>query len=159
MIDREYQESVLIILYNTLPTHRDAVQTMQELYQENPDKYVTNIRHLDRKGLVDGNVFISVDGRASVAFPPRLTADGEDYVMNDGGIRKKLDAVSINQDQLNVLIAAIHQSRMADAQKSRLTEALKSLPASALNSIALAALGAMVDCLLDRLGLPHIHRG
>lgn len=106
-------------------------------HKENPEKYVANIRHLDERKLIRGNILISVDGKASCAFPPELTADGVDFIMKDGGIRAVLEAktIRLHDDTLAQLCAALERCQMESSQKEKLSEKLKTAPLDVLTSL------------------------
>lgn len=157
-LDRAYQRRILEILAETAPTHKDAIKPLEALYFQDKEKYAVNILHMEQRKLIKGNVQISVDGMILAAFPPILLADGEDLLLNDGGIRQGIDAITVklHQDSMTLLLSAIGQSQMADDQKSRLIESLKSLPSNALTSLATSGLGILVSYLAGQVGLPHM---
>lgn len=137
MIDREYQEKILQALFDSLPLHSGMYEFFRDMYKENPEKYVANIRHLDERKLIRGNILISVDGKASCAFPPELTADGVDFIMKDGGIRAVLEAktIRLHDDTLAQLCAALERCQMESSQKEKLSEKLKTAPLDVLTSL------------------------
>ena len=139
LLEIDYYIDILQKLAETAPDHMDSVEWFKEKANKNLKKYIVNLQYLEQKGLVISHIIRSVDGKYSCAFPPELTADGWDYISQEGGVRANIDTITvkIHENTLAQLIYAINQSQNTDQSlKDKLISDLKSLPGKTIASLS-----------------------
>ncbi|KAF1005448.1 MAG: hypothetical protein GAK28_03200 [Luteibacter sp.] len=151
MFSRERQREILQELREAYPEELDFKAVIAE--DESGDT-IRNLHYLHERGLIEARLVPYVDNPESYALAAaKLTADGIDFLAEDGGLRAILGVVTIkiHEDSLKDLIALrIQEAPLAPADKKKWSDALRALPADATKHLAMK----LVD-----LGLAHGHDG
>ena len=130
--DRELQLQILQALRDANP---ERVPVTQLPDADHPAMRVT-LRYLGDHGLIN-IIDTGTFGDPTAVDLPRITAEGLDFLEEDGGVSAKLRTVTVklDADDLRALLASrVELSELPAEEKSRLTHAIRSLPANALQA-------------------------
>ncbi|MGM8935092.1 hypothetical protein ACS8E9_09445 [Pseudomonas neustonica] len=138
-LDRELQ---LRMLHMTAEAHPHAAQGFQ-LRSLEPDllKLASNARYLHEHGLIEATM---PAGNASVGLASaRITAKGQDFLADDGGLSAILGTVTIkiHEDTLRDMIErGVLQSTLPQAEKTGVVQTLRALPADSIKHLTMKLL-------------------
>ena len=155
LLAREQQRLLLVKLMSEYPGHILAA----DLAAVVPGNALrVNIAYLHEHGLVAAD-FAEVLRGGPHLTRAKITADGIDFLEDDGGLRAILGVVTIklHEEDLRQLIEArIRESEEDPSQKQRLLDQLRELPAETTKHLALQ----LVDAGLKNwpLALPLLQR-
>ena len=126
---------------------REVLQALRDVYPErvniselpNADHPAmrASLQYLAEHGLVDV-LDTGTFGDPTAIDLPKITAEGLDFLEEDGGISAKLRTVTIklDPDDLRALLATrVESSDLPPEEKTRLAHAIRSLPVTALQSL------------------------
>ncbi|EBN7713492.1 hypothetical protein D0O17_15080 [Salmonella enterica] len=145
ILDRALQLELMEKLSLVYPEHVPKTDR-QKYFDIFPDKdsYVANAFYLEEQGLIESGISICDDGLGGYVSNPhfRLTANGHDFLMKDGGISaiRNTVVVKFHDDTVSALIDIINRSNQSQQDKTRLIDQLKSLPADATKHIVMKLL-------------------
>ena len=141
-LDRALQIDVLRALRDAYPRILNP-STLE--CADHPD-FQSNLFYLSEHGLITGS---SVgDGPMGGFILARITAEGLDFLEDDGGVSAAVRTVTvrIDPDHLRSLMAArIEASDMPAEEKSRWAHAIRSLSERALGELATQAVRQLLD--------------
>ncbi|OWF73307.1 hypothetical protein B4902_08490 [Yersinia frederiksenii] len=133
-LDREIQLEILTELAEIYPfsASKELRQKLKDLCPD-IDSFLANICYLQEHGLLIGGYKIVSDGGYTELKEFKLTKDGHDFLLKDGGIGAILNVVTIkfHDDVINSLIEIIQSSSAKTEDKKKLLSQLRSLPADA----------------------------
>lgn len=145
ILDRALQLELMEKLSLVYPEHVPKADR-QKYFDIFPDKdsYVANAFYLEEQGLIESGISICDDGLGGYVSNShfRLTANGHDFLMKDGGISaiRNTVVVKFHNDTVSALIDIINRSNQSPQDKTRLIDQLKSLPADATKHIVMKLL-------------------
>ena len=154
-LDREYQLKLLSMLSEHFPNNYYALA--EHLPPESTDeveaKYVANILYLEEHGLVVSHVGRNLDGTFNIGAPI-ITANGLDFLKDDGGLRAILGIVTVRleADTLKAILEAkINESHADQSLKIKMISQLRDLPLAATKHLASELLKKALDHLPDAI--------
>lgn len=132
VIDREAQRALMEYLLDIYP------DTTIEFYPHlqgkvSGESLTANLAYLSEHGLVETTIRRNMNG-PNYPGPTKLTAQGVDFLADDGGLSAVLGVVTIklHEDTLKqLLIDGVRQSGEPETVKDRLVDTIKGLPADA----------------------------
>ncbi|VVD29187.1 hypothetical protein [Paraburkholderia dioscoreae] len=143
-IDRSIQLEILKAAADTHPAPLDIAVMRQLLATHGEDVMAANLRYLAGHGLIDRGVTVGADGHFSFKCP-EITADGIDFLLDDGGLSAILGVVTIrfHDETLRELIGfRISQSDLSQPDKSRLLGQLRELRGETIKHLTLKLVDA-----------------
>lgn len=151
-LDRDLQRKILLGLRACAPYGSDDVHQELGLGEVPFEKIVTNLLYLAEHGLIEHGFvrqdYISGQSQYMQTSAATITADGLDFLEDDGGLSAILGVVTVrlHDDTIKSLIEAkILASDMPQPDKKRWLDQLRSLPADATKHLVLK----LVDLGLD----------
>lgn len=136
MLDRETQRSILFAAREAYPEALAAESLGLDSQTLN-----VNLAYLSEHGLITVLWFEAI-GAPREAHSLTITAQGLDFIEDDGGLSAILGVVTIklHEDSLKALLtSAVTESREPDSVKAKLVAQIKSLPADATKQVVLDA--------------------
>lgn len=143
LLDRELQLHLLQVAASGYP---QAVALKDELAANERGTRV-NVAYLEEHGLLKG-VYPEGHGRRAAPKGALITAQGIDFLSNDGGLGAILGVVTVrlHEDTLKAIIASkVEQSNLPAAEKKKFLEQLKELPGETTKHLVLRLVDAGLD--------------
>lgn len=122
---------------------------------------VTQLRYLEQHGLCESGVALDATGPKMIKLS-RITAQGLDYIAEDGGIGAELNVVTIrlSADTLKAMLTLrIEQSDVSTEEKRTLKAHLQSLSAKGLEGLVGDLVQAGLAHVPDAIGLLRMYAG
>ncbi|MDE2124951.1 MAG: hypothetical protein KGJ65_15005, partial [Betaproteobacteria bacterium] len=139
MLDRELQRELLTNMAEHYPRAWDFRDYLKNVPESDEQKLAANLQYLDEHGLAQSGLRIGLDGHLSFSLP-QITAQGMDFLQDDGGLAAILGVVTIrlHDDTIKSLVEAkIRESDLPQTEKSRLASAVRALPAEVTKHLTL----------------------
>ncbi|MCB2218081.1 MAG: hypothetical protein KQH59_18620 [Desulfobulbaceae bacterium] len=151
-LDRELQRKILYELREAYPNDK-SVQLMS-CFQEGAT-FNKNLFYLHEHGLISGKIQHdrTIENQGKYITFAEITADGMDFLEDDGGLGAILNKVVVTFDRndLDLIIRAIDSTNVPAEDKQTLKSTLKSLPGEGLKAVYIrlieAGLGKTTDVL------------
>lgn len=143
LLDRAFQLHLLQVAAAGYP---QLVPLKDEL-AANERKTRVNVAYLEEHGLVKGH-YPGSHGRRVAPTGALITAQGIDFLSNDGGLGAILGVVTVrlHEDTLKAIIASkVEQSELPAAEKRKFLEQLKELPGETTKHLVLRLVDAGLD--------------
>jgi len=136
-LNRELQKTILVELKNSYP-NVCSVKRMA-CYTDDPE-FRGNIIYLEEHGLVSGKIDISRsrDNDGAHMLMAKITAQGLDFIEDDGGLRAILNklTIKIDSEDLNSLITAhLDSANIPQEKKNEIISTFKSLPSEGIKIV------------------------
>lgn len=144
-LDRAYQRELLEMLAVAYPEIVDNRAKLGPRGGEETARYTANIAYLEQHGLVAVHSHASGDSVYKTWGLPRITAQGMDFLEDDGGLSAILGVVTVklHEDTLKELIGQrIAESDLPAPEKGRLLEQMKALPGETIKYLTLKLVDA-----------------
>lgn len=144
-LDRDLQRKMLSNLSEQYPARISMFQKTDS--EEHINRVVANLIYLEEHGLIESGVDQYVDGKYYTAGS-KITADGIDFIADDGGLRAILDVVTIklHEDTLRNLIAdRIASSDLPLSDKQKLLDQLRELRGESVKHLTMKLLDAGME--------------
>jgi hypothetical protein len=147
-LDRALQLSFLSELKDHYPNEY-PVQRLS-CFVDGPD-FNANIIYLEEHGLISGKSrhVRQLENPGVVLLMAKITANGLDFLENDGGLRAILNKITItfDQDDLEKLISGrLDKTDISPEKKSELMKTITSLPSEGIKTVY----KRLVDLALDK---------
>ena len=129
-IDRSLQLRSLEALRDGYPMWVD----MGQLPDADHPELVANLWYLRELGLIEAKDNPTQQD-ATAIYSPRITAEGLDFLEDDGGVSAMLRTVTVKfhpDDLRALLVGRVDSSELPAAEKSRLMHAIRSVPSKVL---------------------------
>ena len=139
ILDRVYQLDLLKMLATSYPQAFDVRPMAREWDKAAERRYAANMVYLDEHGLVESEITFGINGHCMFGLP-RITANGMDFLEQDGGLSAILGAVTVklHGDTLTELIGQrIALSDLSQPDKKRLIDQLRALPGETIKHLTL----------------------
>ncbi|GFE98079.1 hypothetical protein [Gluconobacter sp. Gdi] len=157
--DRETQKLLLKAMADAFPNH---LSTLPEGYSWQDKRTVSNIVYLAEHGLCQTQVLHEMGIDIVQVAPPIITANGLDFLADDGGLRAILGVVTVRFDAetLRALLAKeVDEADIPEEEKSVIKEHLKALPEAALKAGVTDLVGVGLKHIPDSIAWLRIHLG
>lgn len=160
-IDRALQRTILERLAGVYPSGVDDFDTDESLSEVDADAILVNVQYLAEHGLVNSGfvpaVGLSSDGVWLHTTVTCITAQGIDFISDDGGLGAILNTITVRLDatQWAELLAKKIETLpgVSPEERSSIAKSLRSLPAKALEKVSEKLLDWAVDHAADALPL------
>lgn len=147
LLDREFQRALLQRMAERFP---DEVEPLHELDGMDPRQITYNLAYLREHGLV--RVQWQNGSREAIPVRAAITAQGIDFITDDGGLSAILGVVTIrlHQDEVkDLLIQKINSAKAPEGVKTALVAQVKKLPAEMVKQATMEGLKAGLDSVPD----------
>lgn len=159
--DRELQKRILSVLLTQYPDGAYEPWLKGELGDIEPEILLPNLIYLQQHGLIDSGYKLQEYAGGARAWhqlrQTTITADGIDFITDDGGLGAILKTVTVRLDagQFAELLASRVENLpgIAPEERSELAKAIRKLPATAVEKIAEKMLDWSVEHAGDVLPL------
>ena len=136
-IDRTVQKGILSILAESYPNRN--LDIFNDLDDDQQGIQQANLMYLEEHGLVESGLKMYLSG--DYAFSgARITADGIDFLADDGGLAAILGTVTVkfHEDTLRALMTdRIEAADLPQPEKKKLLDGLRSLPAETIKHLTM----------------------
>jgi hypothetical protein len=139
MLDRKLQRELLTKMAEHYPRAWDFSDYMRDVPECDQQKLAANLQYLDEHGLAKSGILIGLGGLLAFSHP-QITAQGMDFLQDDGGLSAILGVITIrlHDDTIKSLVEAkIRDSDLPQTEKSRLVSAVRALPAEVTKHLTL----------------------
>ena len=153
-LDRELQLEVLRLCREAYPRYAD----LADLPRPEHPELQPNLLYLAEHELITGVEF----HHGTQLTAPRITAEGLDFLEDDGGLSAMLRTVTVKldpDDLRTLMVARVEASDLPDGEKHRLSHALRSLPAQTLRDLTNRLVNEAVDRLPGAVQLFQMYAG
>jgi hypothetical protein len=143
LLDRAFQLHLLQVAAAGYP----QLVPLKEELASNEKATRVNIAYLEEHGLIRGH-YPGGHGRRVAPTGAVITAQGIDFLSNDGGLGAILGVVTVrlHEETLKALIASkVEQSDLPPSEKSRILDQLKELPGETTKHLVLRLVDAGLD--------------
>lgn len=149
MLDRKLQKFILEELKITYPEPRDYTEIPG--YSDH-EYFIANLYYLAEHGLIDvPGPWYPFDNSAGVEnCLASITANGLDFLEDDGGLRAILNIVTIKFDPEDIkkaFVIRIEALECSNEDKSKYKDIIKELPAEVLKTISQRLINVGIDNL------------
>lgn len=137
-LDRDFQRELLFKFSDCYPDFY-ILDDQTKWALEYRKKYIATAIYLEEHGLIESNIRRTMGGEYSIGHP-KLTAKGNDFIEDDGGLSAILGVVTvrIHDGTIKELIEMkIMQSDLSYSDKQKLTSQLRSLPAETIKHLVM----------------------
>lgn len=142
-LDRELQLEILRKLAEKYPNRLDVFSAIKADHES----MVANLHYLEEHGLIVSGLVQFMGGRWG-GTDSKATADGMDFLEQDGGLSAALGVVTVrlHDNTIKDLIATkVMESALEPDDKKKYLDQLKSLPADATKHLAMKLLDLGVE--------------
>lgn len=149
-LDRALQQRTLEFLREHYP---DEIELSELEGYQNDSQFMGNMFYLEEHGLIQAPAKrTGIYGLPSEIVTAKITADGLDFLEDDGGIGAILKTVTIKfdpEDLRKLIEAKIENAPIKPEEKSSMLKTIKQLPAEGLKELTKKLVGLGLDHAQD----------
>ena len=156
LLDRSYQNEVLAFLLKDYPKYEHTDAFCSDLLIKDELKYYANLMYLEMHELIENGPRCTYSRLTffDESTKPRLTAQGIDFILDDGGLSAILNiqTVKLHQDTIkDLLMVAVQSASISKDKKESFADQIKKLPLESLKDLLSKLAGKGIDAVLNNV--------